>query len=216
MGNARRLREIMRFTLITLVVGGLLAVVGPVPKAWAPTAVEYAVMAINAKTGQVTLKNVATGRTFNVEIPNLIDLQNKALLGKLKVGQNVQVDVLEMKAGAKGSLKLAGGETVGFIITGTRPAAPVKARQSPVGPVDASRFGPVDGIITAIDHKTGVVTGKELGTGKLFQFEIKDQAALGSIKIGEKVGVDHLAQKVSVSGYEALTGLKIIGSGAGR
>lgn len=103
MKHLRKLREIMRLA-ITLALAGVLA-----PQAWAVEPC-CTITAIDAKAGVVTGKDAATGQTVQFEV------KDKAALGTLTVGQKFDADFGGMKTGAKGSLKLAGGEAVGIII----------------------------------------------------------------------------------------------------
>lgn len=54
--------------------------------------------------------------------------------------------------------------------------------------------------ITAIDPRTGVVTAREVKTGRKFQFKVTDAALLKSLKVGQKIDADFTTQKVSVDG----------------
>lgn len=52
--------------------------------------------------------------------------------------------------------------------------------------------------ITAIDTRTGIVTAREIGSKRTFQFEVKNAALLRSLKVGQPISVDFGTRKVSV------------------
>lgn len=49
---------------------------------------------------------------------------------------------------------------------------------------------PVGAKIFSIDAKTGTVAGKEIATGRLFEFQVKDAALLRSLKVGQEFRAD--------------------------
>ena len=57
--------------------------------------------------------------------------------------------------------------------------------------------------ITAIDAKAHVVTAKENGSGKTFEFKLDDAALLNTLKVGQGVYANFGASKVSLDGLEA-------------
>lgn len=98
-------------------------------------------------------------------------VNDRQLLGTLTTGQNVWVD--------------AAGRA------GVTPGAPCCAVLAPdaLAPCCA---------ITAINARTGVVTARNLATGKTFRFEFKDRALLKTLTAGQGVWADFAAKQVSV------------------
>jgi type II secretory pathway pseudopilin PulG/Cu/Ag efflux protein CusF len=68
----------------------------------------------------------------------------------------------------------------------------------PSWPGSATAAEPTNGIITAIDAKTGMVTAKEKATGRTFQFQVANQAALKGLKLGQAIHADFKSMKVSL------------------
>ncbi len=66
--------------------------------------------------------------------------------------------------------------------------------------------------ITAIDSRTGLITAKELASGRTFQFSVTDAATLKRFQVGQPLEADFAAQMVSILG--TLSRYKIV-SGRG-
>lgn len=101
MEGMRKIRQIVRFTLITLAVGSVLALAGLAlaPEAWAAEPC-CGIVSIDARTGLVTAREITkpaepVGRTFQFEV------KDKTLLKGLKVGQAVYADFTGMKVSLK-------------------------------------------------------------------------------------------------------------------
>ena len=56
--------------------------------------------------------------------------------------------------------------------------------------------------ITAIDARSGIVTAREIGSKRTFQFSVKNAALLRSLKVGQPISADFRTQKVSVDNLE--------------
>jgi hypothetical protein len=52
--------------------------------------------------------------------------------------------------------------------------------------------------VTAVDARAGVVTARETGSGRPFQFKLDDAALASSIKVGQIVEADFKTMKVTV------------------
>ncbi len=52
--------------------------------------------------------------------------------------------------------------------------------------------------ITGIDARTGVVTAKEISTGRSFEFKVTDAALLKTLKVGQKITADLKAMTVTL------------------
>lgn len=66
-------------------------------------------------------------------------------------------------------------------------------------PVCAVAQGPCCSI-TAIDQRTGIVTGKVNATSQLFEFKLTNPALLQSLKVGEAIYANFTARQVSLDG----------------
>lgn len=53
--------------------------------------------------------------------------------------------------------------------------------------------------ITAIDARSGIVTAREIGSKRTFQFEVKNAALLRSLKVGQPISADFGTRKVSIN-----------------
>lgn len=104
-----RRRMWMVLGLATALLAGAITVPTPEVRAAAPCC---GVTAIDAKSGLVTAKETATGKTFDFRV------QDKALLKTLKIGDQVEADFSTNKVG------IHGAEPAGIIMN-QRPAAPV-------------------------------------------------------------------------------------------
>ena len=123
----------------------------------------------------------ATGKTFQ------FTARDAAMLRSLRVGQAVFADFMTARVSVKY------GEPCCNII---------KAAVKPIEPCCN---------ITAVDAATGIATAKEIATGRVFRFEIKDKALLSSVKVGQKVFADFGSSKVRIHGSEPCC--SIIGHG---
>ena len=112
------------------------------------------------------------GRTFQFSV------SDGALLKTLRVGQNLHADFVT------GRVSIKYQEPCCNII---------KAAIKPSEPCCS---------ITAVDAATGIATAKELATGRLFRFEVRDRALLLSLKPGQKVFADFGSSKVRIHGVE--------------
>lgn len=54
--------------------------------------------------------------------------------------------------------------------------------------------------ISDVDAATGIVTARELATGRVFRFEVRDSTLLRSLKVGQKIAADFGTSKVRISG----------------
>ena len=61
--------------------------------------------------------------------------------------------------------------------------------------------------ITAIDARTGIVTAREIGSKRTFQFQVKNAALLRSLKVGQPISADFRTQKVSVDNAAPCCGI---------
>ena len=172
-----------------------------------------AITAIDAATALVTARHTS-GRNFQFRVGD------RALLRTLKIGQavyahfdagKVGVDPVEPccsivnPKGAQpvGKPEMAPAQPVGK--PALNPAQPVGKQVKPVEPCCS---------IAAINHVTRVVTAKENATGRVFRFEVKDQALLKTLKLGQGVFADFGSSKVRIHGAEPCC--SIIGHGAGK
>ena len=57
--------------------------------------------------------------------------------------------------------------------------------------------------VTAVDSRTGLVTGKETATGRMFQFQAGNAALLKSLRPGTPVYANFTAKQVSLDGRTA-------------
>jgi Cu/Ag efflux protein CusF len=122
-----------------------------------------------------------TGKTFQFTV------SDAALLRSLRVGQSVFADFM------KANVSLKYGEPCCNII---------KAAVKPQEPCCN---------ITAVDAATGIATAKEIATGRVFRFEVKDKTLLTSLKVGQAVFADFGSSKVRIHGAEPCC--NIIGHG---
>jgi Cu/Ag efflux protein CusF len=131
-------------------------------------------------------KNVVTardkaGKTFRFTV------HDAGLFKTLRVGQAVAADFMT------GKVTIHGAEPCCAILKNeVKPAEPCCA-------------------ITAVDSATGIATAKELATGRVFRFEVKDKALLRSLTAGQKIFADFGSSKVRVHGLEPCC--NIIGHG---
>ena len=123
----------------------------------------------------------AAGKTFQ------FTARDATLLRSLRVGQAVFADFMTARVSIK-----YGEPCCNIIKAAVKPAEPCCG-------------------ITAIDAATGIATAKEIATGRVFRFEIKDKAMLSSLKVGQKVFADFGSSKVRIHGSEPCC--NIIGHG---
>jgi Cu/Ag efflux protein CusF len=140
---------------------------------------------IDLQKALITARDNARKTTFQFEV------KDAALLKSLRVGQAVFADF------ATGKVRIHGSEPCCSITSPT-----VKPDVNPAEPCCA---------ITALNAATGIVTAKEIATGRMFRFEVKDMKLLGSLKVGQKVFADFGSSKVRIHGVEPCCG--IIGHG---
>lgn len=148
-----------------------------------------AITRIDAEAGVVTARDPA-GRTFRFAV------ESAALLRSLRVGQAVDADFVT------GRVSVNGASPCCAIL---RPAEPV-GRPAPQAAEPCCR-------INGIDVATRVVTAAELASGRVFRFEVKDGALLGSLKVGQKVHADFGTGKVRIHTAEPCC--NIIGHSSG-
>lgn len=145
-----------------------------------------AITAIDAAKGIATARDKA-GKTFQFSV------KDAALLKSLRVGQAVFADF------TTGKVRIHGAEPCCGIVS-ANPAT--SAGMTPGEPCCA---------ITAIDAATGIATAKELATGRVFRFEVKNATLLRSLKVGQKVFADFGSSKVRIHSGEPCC--NIIGHG---
>ena len=134
------------------------------------------IISINAATAVVTARDKA-GKTFQFSV------QDAGLLKSLRAGQAVFADF------GTGKVRIHGSEPCCSIVT------------SPAVKPDVNPIEPCCGI-TALNTATGIVTAKELATGRMFRFEVKDAKLLGTLKVGQKVFADFGSSKVRIHAGE--------------
>ena len=146
------------------------------------------ITAIDGGKGVVTAK-AKTGKVFRFNV------RDGALLKTLRVGQAIRADF--------GAGRVS--------INGVAPCCNIIADPAePAGNANAEPQEPCCGI-TAINAATGIVTAKELATGRIFRFEVKNATLLRSLKVGQKVFADFGSSKVRIHGSEPCC--NIIGHG---
>ena len=157
--------------------------------AWVPPAAAgdpcCSITAINIKTGMVSAKETATGRTFQFKVAD------KGALAGLKAGQRIHADFTTMKA----SLRPDGAAPCCSVVKLS--AAPGVA----AGRVKVFGASPCCSI-TAINPNTGLVTAVETGSKRTFQFKATDTKILKTLKVGQPVYANFPTQQVSVDGAE--------------
>jgi Cu/Ag efflux protein CusF len=135
------------------------------------------IVAIDQAKGQVTAREAGTKRTFQFQV------DDKALLATLRIGQKIYADFGTQKVSVDGvepccnivQAKGPGG--------GSKPgAAKIPAAKMPT----VMGATPCCGIV-AVDQAKGLVTLRDLKTGQTFQVAVKDAARLKSLKIGQAV-----------------------------
>ncbi|MGQ0702984.1 MAG: hypothetical protein ACT4PM_07630 [Gemmatimonadales bacterium] len=148
------------------------------------------ITAIEARTGIVTAQEGSTGHVFQFEI------KDRAVLRGLKVGQKVWADF------AAGKVRLDPAEPVGVAIL-SRGVTPVD-RVTSVDPAEPCCN------ISAINLTTRLITARITANGRTFQFEVPDQALLGTLKVGDKVWASGANRKARVNPAEPV-GFAIVG-----
>src|SRR5271166_575870 len=68
--------------------------------------------------------------------------------------------------------------------------------------------------ITAVDSRTGLVTGKENATGRMFQFQASNAALLKSLRPGTPVYANFTAKQVSLDGRNSCCQIVSVSAGA--
>ena len=76
-------------------------------------------------------------------------------------------------------------------------------------PTKVSAVLPPDGVITAIDVKTGIVTAKITATGETLEFKLGHTAQIRNIKIGDPVSTDFQTGAVTVHSFQPVDGILI-------
>ena len=76
-------------------------------------------------------------------------------------------------------------------------------------PTKVSAVLPPDGVITAIDVKTGIVTAKITATGETFEIKPGNAAQIRNIKIGDPVSTDFQTGSVTVHSFQPVDGILI-------
>jgi Cu/Ag efflux protein CusF len=135
------------------------------------------IVSINAN-GVVTAKETQTGRTFQFQV------KDQAVLASLHVGQSVWADF------AAQAVALAAGAQPCCGIVGARAAGPVALPT-------VHGITPCCSIVSIAP--SGLVTAKETQTGRTFQFQVKDQAVLTSLHVGQSVWADFAAKAVALA-----------------
>jgi Cu/Ag efflux protein CusF len=140
------------------------------------------ITAIDVRTGVVTAQEASTGHVFRFQV------QNRALLRGLKVGQRVWADfaaarvrVNQEEEGEEPCCRILAGGSAGL----DQPAA----------------AAPCCGI-TAIDAATGLVTARLTANGRTFQFRVTDKALLASLKLGDKVWASGATRRAGLTPVE--------------
>jgi len=139
------------------------------------------ITAINIKTGMVSAKETATGRTFQFKA-------TPQLAGTLKVGQPIHADFKSMQA----SVRPDGSQPCCNVVNLSAPGV-AAGRERVFGASPCCN-------ITAINPKTGLVTAVETGTKRTFQFKATDTKVLKTLKVGQPVYANFPTQQVSVDG----------------
>ena len=158
--------------LLLLVAAGWLAFLSPAATAVTPCC---SVTGISAD-GLVTARDTGSNRVFQFRV------NDKALLSSLHVGQAIHADFATQKVSVDGISPCCG------IVSGTAAAATSTAAQ-PANPCCN---------ITGIAGD--LVTARETGSNRVFQFRVNDKALLSSLHIGQAIHADFGTQKVSVDG----------------
>jgi Cu/Ag efflux protein CusF len=112
-------------------------------------------------------------------------VRDAALLKRLRVGQSVSVNY----------------QTRQVSVDGAQPCCAL-VNVDPIQPCCS---------VMAVDSATGIATARELATGRVFRFEVKDRALLLSLKPDQKVFADFGSSKVRIHGAEPCC--NIIGHG---
>ncbi len=68
--------------------------------------------------------------------------------------------------------------------------------------------------VTAVDSRTGLVTGKETATGRMFQFQAGNAALLKSLRPGTPVYANFTAKQVSLDGRSSCCQIVSVSAGA--
>ena len=165
-----------------------------------------AITAINVTTAVVAAAD-PEGKRFQFQV------RDAALLRSLKVGQKVYADFgtgkvrihaqepccsIIQSAGA-GQRALSGSARGDGSFTRTDGAAGAAADAN-FGSA-ATSAAPCCGI-TGVNATTGVVTARELKSGRVFRFQVKDAGLLKSVRVGQQVYADFTTNKVRIHGAE--------------
>lgn len=164
------------------------------------------ITAINSATAIVTATDPA-GKSFQFKVAD------RALFGSLKVGQKVFADFGTAK------VQIRWGEPCCNIIPSTG-AGQLKSSVSAgargnfthadgtSGAAADANFGgaaasaaPCCGI-TNINAAAGVVTARDLKSGRVFRFQVNDAALLKSMRVGQQVYADFTNNKVRIHGAQ--------------
>jgi Cu/Ag efflux protein CusF len=138
------------------------------------------ITAINVAQAIATARDKA-GKTFQFEV------KDAALLKRLRVGQSVSADF------TTGQVRIFGAQPCCGIVQQATDKAVL-----PGAPCCA---------ITDLDAVTGIATAREIATGRVFRFEVKNGALLQSLKVGQKVFADFGTNKVRIHGVEPCCGI---------
>jgi hypothetical protein len=180
-------------TLLSLLV---LAPLALVEKAWASTPC-CEITSINVN-GRVTAKDLTSKRTFQFKV------DDKTVLGSLRVGQQIYADFATNKVSLDGAQICCGivSPPVAKTLTPSTPAGTGNLGKPNVTETQKPKVHGSEPCcnITGVDAATGLFTARETATGRTFQFKPTDAALLRSLKPGQTVFADFATQKVSVDG----------------
>ena len=126
--------------------------------------------------GLVTAQETGGARVFQFRV------NDKALLSSLHVGQAIHADFATQKVSVDGLTPCC------TIVSG-----PAAAAMSTAAPPEAPCCN-----ITGIAGD--LVTARETGSNRVFQFRVTDKALLSSLHVGQAIHADFATQKVSVDG----------------
>jgi hypothetical protein len=171
------------------------------------------IIAVDAKTGLVTVRVNATGNVFQFK-PNgyspVDGLRTNPALAGLKPGQKVYANFTNHQ------VSLDGRRAYGIMTSAPKP----------LQPPDGAGYSPVDGArpsepccaIVAVDGKTGIVTVKVNATGNFFQFKpdgyspvdgLRSNQALANLKPGQTVYANFTNHQLSLDGRTVWAGRQL-------
>lgn len=142
---------------------------------------------VDARTGLVTAKVLATGKVFQFRVADAAKLKG------LHVGSKVWADF------AAGTVSLDGASPCCGIAT-VNPTEPVGNRVR-------DKLTPAEPCcnVTALDAATGVVTAKWKSTGRVVKFQVADKAFASQLRVGKAIDISNSGANrltVRISGAE--------------